>query len=49
MFLNQWFLELQLVCTPGSMNSLFSDFFMEFWTGILGGVRVYLGEILGGF
>ena len=25
--------------TPGSMNSLFSDFSMEFWRGILGGVR----------
>ena len=36
-------------CTPGSMNSLFSDFFMEFWRGILGGVRDYLGEVLGGF
>ena len=35
--------------TPGSMNSLFSDFFREFWRGILGGVRDYLGEVLGGF
>ena len=35
--------------TPGSMNSLFSDFFGEFWRGILGGVRDYLGEVLGGF
>ena len=23
--------------TPGSMNSLFCDFFREFWRGILGG------------
>ena len=29
--------------TPGSMNSLFGDFFREFWRGILGGVRDYLG------
>ena len=36
-------------CTPGSMNSLFSDLFKEFWRGILGGVRDYLGEIWGGF
>ena len=35
--------------TPGSMNSLFSDFFREFWRGISGGVRDYLGEMLGGF
>ena len=35
--------------TPGSMNSLFSDFFREFWRGLLGGVRDYLGEIVGGF
>ena len=35
--------------TPGSMNSLFSDFFREFWRGILGGVRDYLGQVLGGF
>ena len=35
--------------TPGSMNSLFSDLFMEFWRGILGGVRDYLGEVWGGF
>ena len=38
-----------LLSTPGSMNSLFSDFFREFWRGILGGVRDYLGEVLGGF
>ena len=31
------------------MNSLFGDFFREFWRGILGGVRDYLGEVLGGF
>ena len=31
------------------MNSLFSDFFKEIWRGILGGVRDYVGEILGGF
>ena len=37
------------ICTPGSMNSLFGDFFREFWRGILGGVRDYLGEVLGGF
>ena len=35
--------------TPGSINSLFSDFFREFWRGISGGVRDYLGEILEGF
>ena len=35
--------------TPGSMNSLFSDLFKEFWRGILGGVRDYLGDVLGGF
>ena len=32
-----------VVYTPGSTNSLFSDFFREFWRGILGGVRDYLG------
>ena len=42
-------LEHEKGCTPGSMNSLFSDFFREFWRGILAGVRDYLGEILGGF
>ena len=31
------------------MNSLFSDFFMECWRGILGSVRDYLEDILGGF
>ena len=35
--------------TPGSMNSLFGDFFREFWRMILGGVRDYLGGIWGGF
>ena len=35
--------------TPGTMNSLFSDFFREFWRGILGGVRDYVGEVLAGF
>ena len=35
--------------TPGSMNSLFSDLFKEFWRGILGGVRDYLGKVLEGF
>ena len=35
--------------TPGSINSLFSDLFREFGRGILGGVRDYLGETLGGF
>ena len=35
--------------TPGSINSLFSDFFREFWRGISGGVRDYSGEVLGGF
>ena len=35
--------------TPGSMNSLFSDFFKDFWKGTLRGVRDYLGEVLGGF
>ena len=42
-------MENQRGDTPGSMNSLVSDFFTEFWKGILGGVRDYLGEILGGF
>ena len=37
------------ICTPGSMNSLFSDFFRECWRGMLGGVRDYLGESLGDF
>ena len=37
------------MATPGSINSLFSDFFNNFWRGILGGVRDYLGDILGGF
>ena len=36
-------------CTRGSMNSLFSDFFTEFWRGIFGGARDYVGEMLGGF
>ena len=35
--------------TPGSMNSLFSDFVREFGRDILGGVRDYLGEIWGSF
>ena len=35
--------------TPGSMNSLFSDFLMEFWSVILGCVRDYLREVLGDF
>ena len=30
------------------MNSLFGDFFREFWRGILGGVRDYLGEVSSG-
>ena len=30
------------------MNSLFSDFFREFWRGILGGVRDYLGVYVWG-
>ena len=38
----------QKTYTPASMNSLFSDFFRDFWRGILGGVRDYLGEVLGG-
>ena len=42
-------MEIYSTNTPGSMNSLFSDFFREFWRGILGGVRDYLGEVLGGF
>ena len=41
--------ELYFPSTPGSMNSLFSDLFKEFWRGILGGVRDYLGEVLVGF
>ena len=39
----------QVCTTPGSMNSPFRDFVMEFWRGILGGVRDYLGEMFGGF
>ena len=35
--------------TLHSMNRLFSEFFKEFWRRILGGVRDYLGEVLGGF
>ena len=35
--------------TPGSMNSLFSDLFKEVWRDILGVVRDYSGEVLGGF
>ena len=35
--------------TPGSMNSLFSDFFRECWRGNLRGVRNYLGDIWEGF
>ena len=34
--------------TPGSTNSLFSDFFGEFWRGILGGVRERFWEVSGG-
>ena len=30
------------------MNSLFGDFFREFWREILGGVRDYLGVDFGG-
>ena len=37
------------VCTPGSMNSLFSDLFRELWRGNLGGGRDYSGEVVGGF
>ena len=33
--------------TSGSMNSLFSNLFREFWRGISGGVRDYLGVDLG--
>ena len=36
-------------CSPRSMHSLFSDFFKEFWKGISGGVRDYVGEVLEGF
>jgi len=36
------------LCTPGSMHSLFSDFFRELWRGILGGVRDYVGEVSSG-
>ena len=32
-----------------SLNSLFGDLFREFGRGILGGVRDYFGEVLGGF
>ena len=35
--------------TPGSINSLLSDLFKEFGRGMLGGVRDYVGEVLGGF
>ena len=35
--------------TPGSMNSLFSDFVREFWRGVLEGILGHLGETLGGF
>ena len=35
--------------TPGSMNRLFGDFFKEFWRGVLGCVRDYLGVDLGRF
>ena len=34
--------------TPGSMDSLFSDFVKEIWRGT-SGARDYLGEIWGGF
>ena len=37
------------VCTPGSINSLFGDFFRELWGIVLEGVRDFLGRILGGF
>ena len=40
---------LHYVPTPGSMNSLFSGLFTEFWRDVLGGGRHYLGEIWGGF
>ncbi len=35
--------------TPGSINSLFSNFVREIWRGMFGGVRDYLEEMLGGF
>ena len=34
-----------LLYTPGSMNSLFGALFWEFWKGILGVARDYLGRI----
>jgi len=36
-----------LLNTPGSMSSLFGDFFRELCRGILGGVSDYLGYIGG--
>ncbi len=42
-------LSLLTACTPGSINSLFVDFFNNFWRGMLGGVRDYLGEVLADF
>ena len=35
-------------CTPGSINRLFSNLFMEFWRGMLGDVRDYSADVLGG-
>ena len=36
---------IDLMHTPGSMNSLFCDFLGEFGRGILGGVWDYFGEV----
>ena len=38
-----------LLSTLRSLSSLLGDFFKEFWRGILGGVRDYLGGFGGGF
>ena len=42
-------LEMDNLATLRSLSSLLGDFFREFWRGILGGVREYLGGIWGGF
>ena len=39
----------QNISTPGYLNSLFGYLFRDFWRGILGCVRDYLGEVWGGF
>ena len=37
------------LCTPGSINSLFSDFFREFWKGYFRGCSGFFRRYVGRF